>query len=594
MFLNLDRNDLNVMMIKKHTGYLLVIILFVTGLLLSANVCAQNKNSKKDKELSEQQIRKRTNFFMEGNKQRILDNIDKAEEYYKKALEIDPDHDASLYELARIYMWQDRADDAILLMNKAVAVNPENVWYKLFQAELYKRTMQFDKVVETYESLVEAHPENIDYQYDLALSYIINGDYKKALEAYDHLEELIGVNEELSLKKQKLYLSLNKPKKALDEIEKLVAKNPNNTRYLEILAESFINVGKDDKALETYRKIAQLDPDNPYIRISLSDFYRKKGEDQKAFEELKLGFANPNLELKTKLQILLSYYSINQFYDDNNEQAFELAKILAETHPENANALAIYGDLLYRKGKTEEAYEVFSRAIEHDQSNYGIYEQLLFIQNELSKTDELEKTSSETMELFPMQPLPYLFNGFANTRKKNYDKAVKSLEAGSKLVVDNDKLLAQFYSSLGDVYHELKNDEESDAYYEKALAIIPNDPFVLNNYAYYLSLRNENLEKAGKMARKANDLDPENPSFQDTYGWVLYKLGMYEQAEKWIKKALDNEEKDSAVLLEHYGDVLFRLGRTDEALQYWQKAKDTGEKASDFLDQKIRDHQLYE
>ncbi len=581
-------------MIKKHTSILLAVFFLVTGTIVSGNGYAQHKKTKQNKELSEQQKRKRTSFFMEGNKQRILDNIDKAEEYYKKALEIDPDHDASLYELARIYMWQSRPDDAILLMNKAIAINGQNVWYKLFLAELYKRTMQFDKVVEVYENLVETHPDVIDYQYDLALSYIITGDYKKALVTYDHLEELIGVNEELSLKKQKLYLSLKKPKKALEEIEKLVARNPDNTRYLEILAESYIQIGEDDKALETYRKIAQLDPENPYIRISLSDFYRKKGEDQKAFEELKLGFANPNLELKTKLQILLSYYSINQFYNEKNEQAFELARILAETHPEDASALAIYGDLLYRKGETEKAYQIFHRAIEFDQSNYGIYEQLLFILNELSKTDELEETSSQTMELFPMQPLPYLFNGFANIKSKNYEKAVKSLEAGSKLVVDNDKLLAQFYSSLGDVYHEMKNDEESDAYYEKALTADPDDAFVLNNYAYYLSLRNAHLDKARKMAQKANELDPGNSSFQDTYGWVFYKLGKYDEAEQWIKKALESEDKASAVLLEHYGDVLFRLGRKDEALQYWQKAKDTGEKASDFLDQKIKDHQLYE
>jgi tetratricopeptide (TPR) repeat protein len=96
------------------------------------------------------------------------------------------------------------------------------------------------------------------------------------------------------------------------------------------------------------------------------------------------------------------------------------------------------------------------------------------------------------------------------------------------------------------------------------------------------------------MAEKANQVSPDNPSFQDTFGWVLYKLGEFSEAEKWIKKALDNEEADSAVLLEHYGDVLYRLDKKAEAFEYWQKAKQAGGEASEFLDKKLKDKKLYE
>jgi len=552
------------------------------------------KKSKQQEELSEQDIIKRKSAFMEANKEKILGNLDLAEINYKKVLEIDPDHDASMYELARIYFRQGRAEDAILLMQQATQIDPKNQWYQLLLAELYKSTRQFEKVVEVFQNLIKFHPENYDYYYDLALSYIILGDLDKAIDTYNEFENLVGVNEDISLQKQKLYLNMGKPKKALREVEKLVEKNPSNSRYLQILAESYMTLGEDEKALETYQKIVTVDPDNPYIHISLSDYYRQAGDEQMAFEELKLGFANPNLDLESKVQILLSYYSIDQFYNDKKEQAFELAKILAETHPESTKAQSIYGDLLFRNGQSEEAYEVFLSIVETDKSNYGVWEQIMFIQNDLSKTDDLLQTSAEVMELFPMQPLPYLFNGFANSQKKNYDEALKSFDTGSKLVVDNDLLLAQFYSSIGDTYNQLKDHEKSDEAYEKALKINPDDAYVLNNYSYYLSLRGENLEKAREMAKRAKELDPDNPSFQDTYGWVLYKLGEYEEAEKWIKKALGHEEDDSAVLLEHYGDVMYKLGKTDEALRYWQMAKDNGGEASEFLDKKIKDQQMYE
>jgi len=580
-------------MINKNTWFLVLTALLLLFSGKTSEVHAQKK-SKQQQELSEQDIKKRKSAFMDANKERILGNPDKAADNYKKVLEIDPNHDASMYELARIYGRDNRAEDAILLMDRAIQIDPKNVWYQLLIADLYKRTRQFDKVVEVFKNLVEYYPDKIDYHYDLALSYIILGEYKKAIGAYNQIETLIGVNEDVSIQKEKLFLNMGKPNKAIEEIEKLVGANPNNSRYLQILAESYMTNGNEDKALGIYQKIAEIDPDNPYIRISLSDYYRKAGDREKACDELKIGFANPKLGLETKIQILLSYYTIDQFYDEKNEHAFELAKILAETHPDDAKAQSIYGDLLYRGGQVEEAYKVFLKVTEMDKSNYGVWEQLMFIQNELSKTDELIKTSAEVIELFPMQPLPYLFSGFSNSQKKEYETALRSLETGSKLVVGNDLLLAQFYSSMGDTYNQLQEHEKSDQSYEKAIKINPDDAFVLNNYSYYLSLRDVNLERAREMALRANELEPDNASFQDTYGWVLFKLGEYAEAEKWIKRALDNEENDSAVLLEHYGDALYKLNKKEEALQYWQEAKDNGGEASEFLDKKIKNKKFYE
>jgi len=509
-------------MINKNTWFLVLTALLLLFSGKTSEVHAQKK-SKQQQELSEQDIKKRKSAFMDANKERILGNPDKAADNYKKVLEIDPNHDASMYELARIYGRDNRAEDAILLMDRAIQIDPKNVWYQLLIADLYKRTRQFDKVVEVFKNLVEYYPDKIDYHYDLALSYIILGEYKKAIGAYNQIETLIGVNEDVSIQKEKLFLNMGKPNK-----------------------------------------------------------------------ELKIGFANPKLGLETKIQILLSYYTIDQFYDEKNEHAFELAKILAETHPDDAKAQSIYGDLLYRGGQVEEAYKVFLKVTEMDKSNYGVWEQLMFIQNELSKTDELIKTSAEVIELFPMQPLPYLFSGFSNSQKKEYETALRSLETGSKLVVGNDLLLAQFYSSMGDTYNQLQEHEKSDQSYEKAIKINPDDAFVLNNYSYYLSLRDVNLERAREMALRANELEPDNASFQDTYGWVLFKLGEYAEAEKWIKRALDNEENDSAVLLEHYGDALYKLNKKEEALQYWQEAKDNGGEASEFLDKKIKNKKFYE
>lgn len=573
---------------------LLVLVLPTFNGEISAQKKGKNHKDDKTEQFNDFKIKERKAAFMEGNKQKLLENYDAAAENYLKALKIDPEHDASMYELARIYLRQNRTDDAILLVEKAISINDSNSWYYILLAEMYKQNRQYDKVVEVFERLSNKFPENIDFRYDLALTYIITGDYKKAIETYNDIEKIIGVSEDISLKKRNLWNNLGKPGKALDEIESLVEAYPYNSRYLQILAESYVDMDNYDKALETYLKVLNIEPDDPYIHISLSDLYRKNGEDDKAYEELKLGFANPGLDLESKIQILITYYSFDQLFNDNNGPALELAEILNKTHPGDPQALSLYSDLLYRSGKLPEALAAINQVLQADSSNYGIWEQKMFIENELRKNEQLEATSRVVSELFPMQPLPYLFNGFANYQLKHYEEARKAMETGSKLVVGNDKLQAQFYSTLGDIYNQLEDHKKSDENYDKALQLNPDDAYVLNNYSYFLSLRNTNLDKARQMAEKATQLDPESPSFMDTYGWVLYKLGEYSEAEFWVKKSLDHPEDDSAVVLEHYGDILYKLNRKEEALEYWKKALDTGQEASEFLEKKIKDQKLYE
>lgn len=572
----------------------LIVLLVILFSVVSADATAQRR-SKQPAKLTEQQLVQRTETFMSGVKARLLGNYEEAEKQFRATLNIDPDHDASMFELARIYRRQDRLGDAIQLMERATEISTKNEWYYLTLTDLYKLTFQIEKLIQTQERLIAAFPDRTDYQYDLAMAYIITEDFRKAIAVYDNIELIIGKDEGLSLQKKDLYLRMNRTRQAISEIESLVEAYPGNIRYLQILAETYLDTGNERKALETYQQIAEIDPGNPFIHISLADLYHRQGNEQKFLDELRLGFAIATLDLDTKIQVLLSFFTFEEFYDTKKETVLNLATILIGAHPDESRAQALYGEMLFRNGKLEEALEVIDKVLESDVSRYSVWEQKLFIENDIRDSDAILKTSLRAMELFPMQPLPYLFNGFANYQLKDWDAARRSLENGVMLVVDNDFLEAQFYSTLGDVYNQLKEHKKSDENYEKALKLRPDDAFVLNNYSYYLTLRGENLERAREMAELANQLMPDRAAFQDTFGWVLYKLGDYTGAEKWIKKAIENDEDNSPVLLEHYGDVLYKLGRKEEALGYWIKAgQQNGEDVSEFLEKKIRTGTLHE
>jgi tetratricopeptide (TPR) repeat protein len=134
----------------------------------------------------------------------------------------------------------------------------------------------------------------------------------------------------------------------------------------------------------------------------------------------------------------------------------------------------------------------------------------------------------------------------------------------------------------------LKRFKESDQAYNKALELDSRNSYVLNNYAYYLSLRGENLEEAEKMSRRSLEIDPDNSSSEDTYAWILFRLKRYADAKIWIEKALQDKPSNNATQQEHYGDILYFLGEKEKALEQWQNAKSQGS-GSEKLDKKIHD-----
>jgi len=243
-------------------------------------------------------------------------------------------------------------------------------------------------------------------------------------------------------------------------------------------------------------------------------------------------------------------------------------------------------------GDFELALRNYSRSLEVRSGFFEGWAGQIRMLIELGEYAEARKWADKAMELFPEQPLPFLFTGLADLQLKKDEDALKILTYGAKLVVDDNDLLAQFYMYQGDASHALKNEQEAFRAYEKSIQLKDDNAYVLNNYAYYLSLRGTDLDKAEKMAKKAVSLEPQNASFQDTYGWVLFKQEKYREASEWILKAVQSKEDASAEVLEHYGDVLYKLGDASQALEYWIKAKQKGP-GSELLDKKIADKKIH-
>lgn len=125
---------------------------------------------------------------------------------------------------------------------------------------------------------------------------------------------------------------------------------------------------------------------------------------------------------------------------------------------------------------------------------------------------------------------------------------------------------------MGDAYHEMGDAPKAYKAYDKALKINPDYVYVLNNYAYYLSVEGKKLKKAYTMSKKTIEAEPDNATYLDTFGWILYLQGKALEAKPFFKHAMLYGGKDSAVIMDHYAEVLYALKEYDLAFVYWNMA----------------------
>ena len=588
-------------MLKKL--FMKVLRIFICVCLLAAASCkstqtttiqSASKSKTSPRKLSDSQQADILYTFYNANKEKIIGNLANSASLFADVIRKDPSNAAAMYELAGIYLEQGKNSDALFYSRSAYQLDPKNEWYALQLSQALQKNGKFAESAQVLDQLVKDYPDRADFYYELASVSILANKPQDAIKAYDRLEEKIGVTKDVSVQKQRIYQRMGKNEKAVAELQKYLLVFPTDAQAYGMLAELYQSIGDNQKALETFNKVKEIDPDNPFTHLSLANYYRNIGEKEKSIDELKLAFGNKNLDLDTKISILSSYDALVDIHPEMLEQALDMCRIMIEAHPTDARVHIVYGDFLTRATQYEKAREEFRKAQQLGSQEFAVVQQLLFLDSQLSDWDALLSESEEALTDYPDQPVVYYFKGAALSQKKKYEDAIAAYKTGVKMVVDNKNLEAQFYAGLGDAYNELKDYARSDSSYEKALAANPKDAYVMNNYSYYLSLRGDRLEKAEELSKRSNELVPNTSSFEDTYGWILYRTGKYADAKTWIEKSLSHGSDKSAVVLEHFGDVLYKLGDAAKALEYWKKAKDTGEPGSEFLERKINEKKLFE
>jgi tetratricopeptide (TPR) repeat protein len=574
---------------KKYLAYLAVVSILMSSCGTAKKQVAtsvQAKPETQETSISDDDKNEFEYTFIEGLKQKMIGNQKAAISLFSKCLEINPNSTSAMFELAKIHSSNGDQTSSSLLLEKAINLDPENKWYKLLLAQIYQQGKQYKKAADLYQQLYALDPENMEYLYMNAALLSSAEKYDQAIDAYNALEKKVGINDQISVEKQQIYQAAGKKKEALAELQKLIDFNPSEPRYYGLMADYYLSEKDEANALKYYQKILEIDPDNGFVLFSLTSFYRQKEDKEKAWEYIRKGFQNKTVEVDTKIQYYLMMTAEEKpFFTES--QIDELVDILVKTNSDDYRVYTVYAEYLIRKGKLAEARDQLRKVLETNKDNYMIWERMLMISNDLLDFKSIYTDAEKAIDLFPNQPVLYGLRAVACLQLEKYSEALDILNEGEPYLLDNKPMQIQFDLYRAEASYKLNKVEDAFKAFDKVISLDPENWLAMNNYAYYLSVRNENLEKAEQLSGKAVRANPENPTYLDTYAWVLFMRKDYNLAKFYMETAMKNGGEKNGVIVEHYGDILYMLGKKNDALDLWKKAMEIGD-GSELLSEKIK------
>ncbi|RZL05437.1 MAG: tetratricopeptide repeat protein [Pedobacter sp.] len=447
-----------------------------------------------------------------------------------------------------------------------------------------------DLLIEVFNSIIVLEPDNETYYFDKANAFLIAGNQAEAIKIYEVMEKKFGQSPQLLQARQRVvFEGKNAPGNA--EVEALIKSDPNDiTNYL-YLSKMLVQKNNAIEAIALLLKAKEKLQSRYELNLALADIYRAQKNKGLLFTELKEAFNDPAMPVEKKVKIV--WGMLGSFNDpDIKRTATELAALIVASHPGDAKALSLYGDVFYRQGSLREAQRQYSAALKLSDQIYPAWEQLMNILITLGDYKEAVKRGDEALSIYPNQAILYYYQAFAQHRDGANDAAISNIRFALQLDADNKQLQAMILALQGEIFIDQNKLSAADDALAKAVILDPENYMIINNYAYYLAIRNQDLNKAATMIAKAAVAVPEDRSVAHTYSVILFKQAKYDQAKSWIEKALQNNSEPDPVYIEHLGDVLYQQGNKEQALIAWERSRSAGN-TSEKLMKKINEKKYF-
>ena len=523
-----------------------------------------------------------------------------AQALLNEAVEIDSLYAPALYELTRDGVEQPQIDEqTIENARKAYLSDTTNRWYAAIYAQSLVIAGRHDEAIPLYQRLMKIDRQNPDYYRILALIYQQRQQPFSALAILDSADMRFGKIAYLANMKRHILLSTGQMDRAIDEAKQIVDAAPYEQSNVLSLGETYAAAGRDSLARITLEQALKMDSTNIDALTIYADFCSSKRDMHTYLKTLRTLYAQEGFPLERKIELFNRLTQDRKFYTEHFYALGAMASTLIMYNPDHKGVIDLYANHLIAGGQLDLALDLFKRHLKDEPPVMDYYMAVVDIEEYLGRTDSMDYYLARSMERFPNDAVFQIRKANRQYIKGDLHGAIATFDEALGFA-KNDTVRGELWGYIGDAYHAIADRarlkkmkaDTVKAYpvrlsekaamkrcyeaYDNALKLWSDNVLVLNNYAYFLSVQNTDLERALEMSKRATTLEQNNSTYIDTYAWILYMMGRLDEARTQMRQALSLDRSGSAELPLHYGDILYAMGEKFMAETYWRRALEAG------------------
>ncbi|HEY9167360.1 MAG TPA: tetratricopeptide repeat protein [Candidatus Kryptonia bacterium] len=554
-------------------------LIFVVGLAVTLGGCSAGKLAtapsektgltQDDPVANNPKYRAAMEHFMDGSLNDAKGEFAKAILDYQDALRFYDDA-AILDAMSVDYTRLGKPDNAIQTSKEAVALEPSNVSYRRTLAQAYLAGFEVDSAKIEFQKILAIDSTQVPDLVVLAQLYQ-RDDPRTAADLYEKALQLHGPDFPTMMQLVQLYNSTDQFEKSINVLNEMLKLDPSNLPLKEMLVDLYLQTDRNQAAVDLLQELMRTNRSDFDLKARAATAYLRMKNFKAADSLLDTVFTSDSTKADAKFAI--GQFYLNEMQRDSSVAPFaqEIFGRLLKMYPKDSRSYLMSGLGASYAGHDSTAGVYLNKAVELDSTNQGAWQAIGVFYFQKSDFRRMADAMGKAVGCVPEDFRLNLFYGIALNRDGRNAEAVKPLEKAVSLnPTDMDAL-----STLALVYEALRRYDDAYRVYDTALKIDAKNSLILNNYAYSLSERGKDLDRALKMAQLAIQLDPNNSAFLDTIGWVYFKLGDFDKAASYVKKALTLRtaaDGSPATLEEHLGDIYSSMGDKTKAVEYWQKA----------------------
>lgn len=528
-------------------------------------------------------------FYLEAEKCRLAEDYSSAMDLYRHCLDINPDAPEALYNMGLLHLFLRSDSIGTACIRRACERDANNPYYLETLAALYMNKRDAESAIPVLEKMASLQSRRSDILSQLVQLYSTVGDMDKAIGALNRIELLEGPNPQLSVEKFRLYKEKGQLDSAFVQLQELCDESPHDMNLRIVVGSQYMQVGDTLKALEIYDEVRRQEPTNTNLQLATMDYYRDSGREDRYNQMRDSLLCHPDSPSPLRVLLLKSYIADVQRDSTYAPQLSAAFDTLLSRPQEDTEVLILKAAYqLYKKEPKETVCQTMRQVLEVEPGNETALRELLQYYAEQNDGKGVEDISRRGLNYHPEEIAYAYYLGMALAEQKKLKDAAEVLLQGLRVRTEevHPNLVSNVFAVLGDIYYQQDKEQEAFAAYDSALVYMDDNIMCLNNYAYYLSLKGEQLDRAEEMSYRTIRQEPENITYLDTYAWILFMKGDYAHARTYMDKVVNPERNDEELLadkqlqgnvIEHSGDIYAHLSEPETALRLWKLAKQKGD-----------------